>query len=186
MDEPEHLKSLSHQHVLAPEMRTPEKAWAVAHKLLHKAALRLRAAELWASGIRLAIGFAVPRGQQAPTSRFGVPTRGWKGELKLSECQDDLTLIAALRRLWESRPSGQDFERPYFIGVQLSGLVPGRLHTLNLFDATEEAESRTRLQAAMDALNNKYGLSTLAPATMLEAYRAAPTRIAFHTIPDMF
>jgi DNA polymerase-4 len=115
-----------------------------------------------------------------------VPTRGWKGELKLSECQDDLTLIAALRRLWESRPSGQDFERPYFIGVQLSGLVPGRLHTLNLFDATEEAESRTRLQAAMDALNNKYGLSTLAPATMLEAYRAAPTRIAFHTIPDMF
>jgi len=186
MDEPEHLKSLSHQHVLAPEMRTPEKAWAVAHKLLHKAALRLSAAELWASGIRLAIGFAVPRGQQAPTSRFGVPTRGWKGELKLSECQDDLTLIAALRRLWESRPSGQDFERPYFIGVQLSGLVPGRLHTLNLFDATEEAESRTRLQAAMDALNNKYGLSTLAPATMLEAYRAAPTRIAFHTIPDMF
>ena len=34
MDEPEHLKSMSHQHVLAPEMRTPEKAWAVAHKLL--------------------------------------------------------------------------------------------------------------------------------------------------------
>ena len=186
MGEPEHLKSLSHQHVLAPDMRTPEKAWAVAHKLLHKAALRLRAAELWAGGIRLAIGFAVPRGQQAPTSRFGVPTRGWKGELKLSECQDDQTLIAALRRLWESRPAGRDFEHPYFIGVQLSGLVPGRLHTLNLFDATEEAESRARLQAAMDALNNKYGLSTLAPATMLEAYKAAPTRIAFHTIPDMF
>ena len=44
MSETEHLKSLSHQHVLAPEMRTPEKAWAVAHKLLHKAAMRLRAA----------------------------------------------------------------------------------------------------------------------------------------------
>ena len=43
MDETEHLKSMSHQHVLAPEMRTPEKAWAVAHKLLHKAAMRLRA-----------------------------------------------------------------------------------------------------------------------------------------------
>jgi DNA polymerase-4 len=184
--EPGHLKSLSHQHVLAPEMRTPEMAWAVAHKLLHKAALRLRAGNLWASGIQLAIGFAVPRGQNTPVSRFGVPTRGWKGELKLSECQDSPVLIAALRRLWESRPSGQDFEHPYFIGVQLSGLVPDRLHTLNLFDATEEAESRARLQTAIDALNNKYGLSTLAPATMLEALKAAPTRIAFHTVPEQF
>ena len=43
MSETEHHKSISHSHVLAPEMRTPEKAWAVAHKLLHKAAMRLRA-----------------------------------------------------------------------------------------------------------------------------------------------
>src|SRR5208283_3069441 len=46
MSETQHLKSLSHQHVLAPEMRTPEKAGAVAHKLLHKAAMRLRSAGL--------------------------------------------------------------------------------------------------------------------------------------------
>ncbi len=98
--ETEHLKSLSHQHVLAPEMRTPEKAWAVAHKLLHKAAMRLRADDLWAGSIGLAIGFAVPRGRKAaPVSRFGVPTRGWKAEIKLSECQDNQTLIAALSRL---------------------------------------------------------------------------------------
>ena len=61
MSETEHLKSISHQHVLAPEMRTPEKAWAVAHKLLHKAAMRLRAGGLWASGIGLVLGFGVPR-----------------------------------------------------------------------------------------------------------------------------
>jgi DNA polymerase-4 len=187
MDEPTHLKSLSHQHVLAPEMRNPEKAWAVAHKLLHKAAMRLRAGDLWAGSIGLAIGFATPRGEKMlPTSSYGVPTRGWKSELRLSECQDDLTLISALRRLWESRPSGHDFDRPYFVGVHLNGLVPGHLHTLNLFDGSEGAENRKRLQAAMDALNSKYGLSTLAPATMLAAFKAAPTRIAFHTIPEMF
>jgi DNA polymerase-4 len=186
MSETEHLKSLSHQHVLAPEMRTEEKAWAVAHKLLHKAAMRLRAGELWASSIGLAIGFAVPRGDNTPVSRFGVPTRGWKGELRLSECQDNQTLIAALSRLWASRPTGAQFEHPYFIGVHLNGLVPDRLHSLNLFDGTEDEQSRTRLLAAMDALNNKYGLSTLAPATMLTAFKAAPTRIAFHTIPEMF
>ena len=186
MSETEHLKSMSHQHVLAPEMRNPEKAWAVAHKLLHKAAMRLRSEGLWTGSIGLAIGFAVPRGEKMPVSRFGAPTRGWKSELRLSECQDNPTLIAALRRLWESRPSGEAFEHPYFIGVHLNGLVPDRLHTLNLFEGTEDEQGRARLVAAMDALNNKYGLSTLAPATMLTAFKAAPTRIAFHTIPDRF
>ncbi|HZB88727.1 MAG TPA: DNA polymerase [Terracidiphilus sp.] len=184
--ENEHQKSISHSHVLAPEMRTAEKAWAVAHKLLHKAAMRLRTANLWASGIGLAIGFSVPRGQQAPVSRFGVPTRGWHSDLKLSECQDNPTLIAALSRLWASRPAGAEFDTPYFVGVQLTGLVPDRLHSLNLFDALEETEGRTRLLAAMDALNHKYGANTLAPAAILTAYKAAPTRIAFTSIPDLF
>jgi DNA polymerase-4 len=186
MAETEHLKSLSHQHVLAPEMRNEEKAWAVAHKLLHKAAMRLRSNGLWAGSIGLAVGFAVPRAEKAPVSRFGVPTRGWHGELRLAECQDNPTLIAALRRLWESRPAGPDFEHPYFIGVHLNSLVPERLHSLNLFGALEDEQSRTRLLATMDDLNNKYGLSTLAPATMLTAFKAAPTRIAFHSIPELF
>jgi DNA polymerase-4 len=200
MEEAGHMKSLSHQHVLGPEMRTPEKAWAVAHKLLHKAAMRLRAADLWASSIGLAIGFAAPRGEKKPVSEpsdedlspgtpargFGVPKRGWKSELRLGECQDNLTLIAALSQLWAARPTGAEFERPYFIGVHLNGLVPGRLHTLNLFDGAENEQNRKRLVVAMDAINNKYGLSTLAPATMLTAFKAAPTRIAFHTIPELF
>ena len=186
MEEPVHLKSMSHQHVLAPEMRTPEKAWAVAHKLLHKAAMRMRAADLWASSIGLAVGFAVPRNLNTPVSRFGSPTRGWKGEIRLCECQDNQTLIAALCHLWANRPGGPEFDHPYFIGVHLNGLVPGRLHSLSLFDALERERSRARLLTAMDALNHKYGLSTLAPATMLTAFRAAPTRIAFHTIPELF
>jgi DNA polymerase-4 len=186
MSETEHLKSISHSHVLAPEMRTAERAWAVAHKLLHKAAMRLRSHKLWASSIGLAVGFSVPRGQNAPVSRFGVPTRGWHSEIRLSECQDGPTLIAALTRLWASRPAGAGYDEPYFVGVSLNGLVPDRLHSLNLFDALDGAQSRARLMAAMDELNLKYGMSTLAPATMLSAYKAAPTRIAFHSIPDLF
>jgi DNA polymerase-4 len=186
MAELEHQKSISHSHVLAPEMRTPEKAWAVAHKLLHKAAMRLRSQGLWASNIGLAIGFAVPRGQNTPVSRFGVPARGWRSEIKLHECQDNQTLIAALRRLWDSQPAGEQYQHPYFIGVQLNNLIPDRLHTLALFDGLEEEQSRTRLLATMDQINDKYGMSTLAPAAMLTAYKAAPTRIAFHSIPDLF
>jgi DNA polymerase IV len=198
MSETDHLKSISHQHVLAPDLRTQEKAWAVAHKLLHKAAMRLRSHGLWASSIALAVGFAVPRasnsaaspGQDdplaAPVSRFGVPARGWHAELKLTECQDNQILIAALRRLWESQPPGPQYAHPYFVGVQLGGLVPDRLHSLSLFDGLDAEQSRVRLLAAMDQLNNKYGLGTLAPATMLSAYKAAPTRIAFHSIPELF
>jgi DNA polymerase-4 len=215
LSETEHLKSLSHQHVLAPEMRTLEKAWAVAHKLLHKAGLRLRAGGLWTSSIGLSIGFMAPRGENPPANRpsgqglsvhlsgqkslagspkqpetlanrFGAPRRRWKGELRLSECQDDQTLVAALSRLWASRPTGAGFEHPYFIGVHLNGLVADRLHTLNLFDGSEDGQSRARLQVAVDALNNKYGLSTLAPATMLTAFKAAPMRIAFRGIPELF
>jgi DNA polymerase IV len=186
MSEHDHLKSISHQHVLAPDMRSKEKAWAVAHKLLHKAAMRLRSGGLWAGSIGLAVGFAVPRGENAPVSRFGVPSRGWHGEIKLSECQDNQTLIGALRKLWDSQPEGGEYAHPFFVGVQLGGLVPTRLHTLSLFEGLDAEQSRTRLLAAMDALNQKYGLSTLAPATMLSAYKAAPTRIAFHSIPDLF
>src|SRR6516165_4306623 len=186
MSETEHLKSISHSHVLAPEMRTAEKAWAVAHKLLHKAAMRLRTHKLWAGGIGLAVGFSVPRGQNAPVSRFGVPTRGWHHEIRLSECQDNQTLIGALSRLWAQKPKGKGYDEPYFIGVSLNGLVPDRLHSLNLFDSLDNAKGRAKLLEAMDQLNQKYGMSTLAPATMLAAYKAAPTRIAFHSIPDLF
>jgi DNA polymerase-4 len=189
MSETDHLKSISHQHVLAPELRTSEKAWAVAHKLLHKAAMRLRAGGLWASSIGLAVGFAAPRGESppgTPVSRYGMPTRGWHGELKLTECQDNQILIAALRRLWQSQPNGSEYAHPFFVGVQLGGLVPDRLHTLSLFDGLDVEQGRARLLAAMDTLNHKYGLGTLAPATMLTAYKAAPTRIAFHSIPDLF
>ena len=128
----------------------------------------------------------MPRGENLPVSRFGVPSRGWHGEIKLTECQDNQTLIAALRRLWASQPGGPQFDRPFFVGVHLGGLVPNRLHTLSLFDSLDAEKSRARLLAAMDELNHKYGMSTLAPATMLSAFKAAPTRIAFHSIPDLF
>jgi len=186
MGEEDHLKSISHQHVLAPEMRTEEKAWAVAHKLLHKAAMRLRAANLWAGNVGLMIGFTVPRAGGGFASGFGVPAQGWHEISKLSECQDNPTLIAALRRLWASRPRGKGFEHPCFVGVVLGDLIPARLHTLNLFEGLEDEQNRARLLESMDALNHKYGLSTLAPATMLAAFKAAPTRIAFHSVPDTF
>ena len=138
-----------------------------------------------ARGIRFRAAENEPSGRSFQRSAKGGFLPGHAG-LRLAECQDNPTLIAALRKLWESRPSGREFDQPYFVGVTLGELVPDRLHSLNLFDALDGEQRRTRLLAAMDALNNKYGLSTLAPATMLAAYKAAPTRIAFHSIPELF
>jgi DNA polymerase-4 len=83
-------------------------------------------------------------------------------------------------------PQGPEHREPFFLSVTLNGLVPDALHTLTLFDAQDGSEGRMRLAETMDALNNKYGLSTLAPATMLAAFKAAPTRIAFRSVPELF
>jgi DNA polymerase-4 len=74
----------------------------------------------------------------------------------------------------------------YAVGVWLGNLVPDHLHTLSLFSNLESEARRTRLSTTMDELNHKYGLDTLFPASMLVAKAAAPTRIAFTSIPDLF
>ena len=186
MADTEHTKSMSHQHVLAPELRNIDSAWAVAHKLLHKAAMRMRGEGLWASRIGVSLAFVGHSPVRGSTVFGPSKSEAWSTELKLTECQDNGTLILALRKLWETRPQGPKFEEPFFVSVVLGALVPDSLHSLSLFDAQDGSEERGRLAQTMDALNHKYGLSTLAPATMLTALKAAPTRIAFHSIPDLF
>jgi DNA polymerase-4 len=182
----EHAKSAGHQHVLAPAFRNEEGAWSVAHKLLHKAAMRMRADGLWASRIGISLAFQ-GKTRMRGSSPFGPgKSESWSHEMRLLECQDSATLISALKRLWDERPRGPGYEQPYFVSVVLGDLVPDALHSLTLFDSQDGTGERLRLAEAMDGLNSKYGLSTVAPAAMLAAYKAAPTRIAFHSVPELF
>ena len=184
LGENEHAQSIGHQHVLAPELRTIDKAWAVALKLLHKAAMRMRKEGLWTSRVGVSLSF-VGKAPVRSASAFG-PARAesWHREAAIAECQDSATLIEVLRRLWETRPRDKAQERPFFVSVTLGGLVSEAEHSLTLFE--DGSRARRKLAEAMDAVNQKYGLSTLAPATMLAALKAAPTRIAFATIPEIF
>jgi DNA polymerase-4 len=179
----EHAKSVGHSHVLAPDLRTIEGAWSVAHKLLHKAAMRLRTARLWAGSLALTIKFAVPQDQAAKQHYSGIPQQSWGVQRRTVECQDSQTLLELLRVLWDERPKGRDYEKPFFVGVTLQDLVPEQLHTLSLF--TDEAR-RTKLSQTMDALNVKYGTHTLYYAGMHLARASAPTRIAFTSVPTLF
>ena len=177
----EHAKSIGHSHVLSPELRTPEGAYAVANKLLHKAAMRLRKGRLWAAHMTLTIRFAV--GSAAAKSSEQQP---WTQSCPLLECQDNQTLVEGLQRLWSQSPAAQGQKKPFFVGVSLGNLVPDHLHTLSLFSGLEEEAKRTRLSTTMDQVNYKYGTNTLCFASMLLAGAAAPTRIAFSSIPDLF
>src|SRR5580698_10050828 len=76
-EELEHAKSIGHSHVLAPELRTRDGAYAVVCKLLHKAAMRLRTANLWASNLRLSAKFAVPKDLSSRQHNSGIPQLGW-------------------------------------------------------------------------------------------------------------
>jgi len=182
----EHQKSISQSHVLAPELRTPEGCYAVAHKLLHKAAMRLRAARLWTTTVSVSVKFTVPKAEARKLHYSGIPQEGWSQGTAVVECQDSQTLVEALCRLWERCPRGPRYAKPFYVGVWLGNLVPDHLHTLDLFSSLEGETRRTRLTTAMDSLNHKYGLTTLMPASMLLAKAAAPTRIAFTSIPDLF
>jgi DNA polymerase-4 len=182
----EHQKSIGHSHVLPPELRTPEGAYAVVSKLLHKAAMRLRTARLWATNLRLTIKFAVPQQAAAKKHNSGIPESDWSQSTTLIECQDNQTLVEGLKKLWAARPQAAAHQKPFFIGVTLSNLVPDHLHTLSLFSGLETEARRTRLASTMDTINAKHGTSTLCFASMLPAGSAAATRIAFTSIPDLF
>lgn len=182
----EHQKSMSHSHMLPPEFRTRDGAYAIAHKLLHKAAMRLRRDHLWATNITLAVKFVVPKATAKKLHYSGIPQSGWSRGMTVVECQDNQTLVEALCRLWAEMPTGEQYQKPFYVGVWLGNLVPDHLHTLSLFSRLDAESRRTRLSTTMDALNLKYGTDTLFPASMLLAKAAAPTRIAFTSIPDLF
>ena len=177
-------KSLGHSHVLGPEFRSAEGAWAVAHKLLHKAAMRLRMEKFYTASMAVTIRYQLTREQaermKSKKHFSGIKQTGWGMEARFAECNDTLTLLEVLRGIWQQVPVGAEFARPFFVGVTLMRLIPESEHQETLFG---DADNRGLLSATMDKLNLKYGHSTLHFAGMLKARESAPTRIAFTQIP---
>ena len=180
-------KSLGHSHVLGPEFRSDDGAWAVAHKLLHKASMRLRMEHFRTSAMAVTIKYALSREQTKKTASkkhtSGINSTAWAMEARFRDCQDTLSLLDVLRNLWKQRPRGDLYERPFFVGVTLRELMPEDEHQPDLFG---DPDNRAGLSATMDKLNLKYGHTTLHFAGMLPARETAPTRIAFTQIPVQY
>ncbi|HEX9654527.1 MAG TPA: DNA polymerase [bacterium] len=159
-----HRRTVGHSHVLPPDLRSLDGAYAVVQKLVHKAARRLRMMNYWAGALSIFVKF--------------IEQEAWEARISMVECQDDLTMLEALHRLWKDCPDGE----PLAVGITLFDLVAEQLHTLSLF----EDPKRNRLSQAIDAINAKFGTDTIYFGGIHEAKHAAPTRIAFTSIPDLF
>lgn len=160
-----HRSTVSHEHVLPPDMRSEEPALAVLQRLLHKGAMRLRSMGYFAGSLSVSV-------RHADKSR-------WKEELRLNDTQDTFELVGALKSLWARRPRG--LSPPRKVGICLSHLVPAAGHTGDLFGETGR---RAPLLKAVDGLNAKLGKNTVYLGGAHGALNRAPTRIAFNHIPD--
>ncbi len=155
-------KSISHSHVLPPELRNRAGALRIMKKLTDKAAARLRQEGFYASGLSIYVRF---QGQDS-----------WKASCALMETQDTLAFIGAVRTLWKELPQGQIFA----VGMAMGGLVPEAYHAPSLF----ENQDRGRLIKTLDQLNAKFGKDVLHYGATHESAGLVPLRIAFTRIPD--
>lgn len=157
-------QSVGHSHVLPPPMRNQQKAYAIAQKLLYKAAVRLRRINSWAQRMSLSVRY--------------INQNRWSADLKMLECQDDITLREAFKKLWVQQVK---MGSPMKISITLFDLVQEADRTFNFF----EDKKRSDLTKALDAINARYGKNSVYFGGVHEAKAAAPVRIAFSNIPDV-
>jgi DNA polymerase-4 len=176
--------SISHQHVLPPELRTREQACAVGKKLLHKAAVRLRQAKLRTSGMVIYVMFSRDQNARDEDSKgywMHQDRPVWEASLRFPSCQDTMTLVNVFQEAWQDCPK----RRPVMVSVALVDLVEENMRNMTLFDEMYGGEKFDRLADAMDRINAKYGSATLYLGGIHDVRTAAPPRIAFKSIPDM-
>lgn len=166
---PTRMSTIGHSHVLPPELRTLEGGRSTLHRLLQKAAARLRDAGCHAGGLHLAM-------------RLGRERRRWSDALTFADTQDTRELIRVLNLLWDRRPPGAS---PHSVGVTLFNLVPDADHIPAIPGLIDTGERHKKLNTAIDALNQKLGKNTVVYGGALGALDYAPLRIAFNRIPDL-
>jgi DNA polymerase IV len=170
---PRTTSSIGHGQVLGPELRNVEGARATLHRLLQKAARRLRDARLYAGGVHLGLKY-----------RDGSR---WSRAFTCIETQDTLELIRVLNLLWDARPKSK---RDHLaVGVTLFALVPEHARTALLPGLLEarpgETARRAALDATLDHINRKLGKHSVVYGGAMGALAYAPIRIAFQHIPDL-
>ncbi len=161
------MGSISHSHVLAPDLRNPEDAYAVLDRLTQKAAMRLRKVGRYTGHMHIKVKFL-----NAPS---------WENDTRFLETQDTLDLLHALKALWAKFPAKKSL-RLLQVGVTLSDLNEISQHSMRLFEPEDE---RKKLNQAIDTLNQRYGKHAAYFGGAHRALDHGKIAIAFNHIPDV-
>ncbi len=161
--------TIGHGHVLPPHLRNEAAATAMLHRLLQKAAMRLRHINHYAGGLHVFVSYA--GGAQ------------WRDEMRVNETQDTLVLTRGLNQLLARRPAEPAGRKPLQVGVALFRLLDLSMHTPDLFEQQTE-QTHGRLLKAVDTLNQTFGKNSVYFGSALGATGYAPMRIAFTRIPQ--
>lgn len=159
-------RSVSHSHVLPPEMRSDERMRAVLIRLIHKAGFRLRRLKYLAGNITIKV-------------KYFNAGNSWKRKLNIGKRHDTQSLIKAFSDIWKYRPRGLT---PLSVAVVLSELTPISETSYSLFSNEFKQD---KLASALDEINEKYGTNSIYFGSMHDASESAPLRISFTSIPDV-
>ena len=158
-------KSMGHQHVLEPELRTNDGAANFARHLLTKAAERLRRDDYYCRRLGLHLSWVGDLG-------------GWWDEMSFNETRDTRFLLGCLDQLWPRVPR----TKPLSVGVVLLDLVPSSAHQPDLFDAVNQR--RQKLSPMIDRINDRYGRCAIGFGLLPPDVRAFKGHAAFRQVPE--
>ena len=159
-------KSISHQHVLEPELRSVDGAGQFAQHLLAKAAERLRHQGYYCRRLGVSL------------TSVGDWGKFWN-ETGFHETQDTDFLLARLTQLWKEVPR----IKPIKVGVVLFGLVPVAQHQPDLFADNSRRQS---LSPLVDKINRRHGRGAITFGKPSEQIKLFTGHAAFQRVPEEF
>jgi DNA polymerase-4 len=158
-------KSIGHQHVLEPELRTTDGAKNFAQHLLTKAAERLRRGDYYCSRLGAHLSWVGDLG-------------GFWDETSFQETRDTGFLLGRLDQLWLRVPS----YKPLSVGIVLLDLVPASQHQPDLFAA--DNRRRQKPSPLVDRINDRHGRCTIGFGLLPPEVRAFKGHAAFQRVPE--
>jgi DNA polymerase IV len=158
-------KSIGHQHVLEPDLRTKKGAHDFAQHLLTKAAEWLRRGDYYCRRLGVHLSW---------TGDLG----GWWEETDFHETRDTAFPLARLEELWQRVPR----YKPLSVGVVLLDLVPADQHQPDLF--TADNDRRQKLSPLIDRIYDRYGRCSIGFGLFPADIRFFKGHAAFHRVPE--
>jgi len=155
--------SVGHSHVLPPELRNEDDAWAVLQRMLYKAAMRLRHENLKARSISVHVDY--------------LGREGWGARRRIDPTADTPTLRQVTEALYRRKPAGKILK----VGVVLGDVIRADQIPDHLF---ARDRGLLALSKVMDQVNQRFGIKAAYFGALHDVLHRAPMRIAFNRIPN--